>query len=126
MSKRTVALDFDGVLHPYTEGWVGPIPADEPPTSGSLEYVQQHADEYVFVVFSTRCDSPEGLKGTCAWLERWGFMPYIAEVTCTKPKAVAYVDDRAVPFVGSWDDVDAGVRQLAAGRPSGAPSQTAV
>lgn len=124
--KRTVALDFDGVLHPYTDGWLGPVPADEPPMAGALEFVQQHAEEFVFVVFSTRCADPEGLRATCAWLTKYGFAPYIRDVTCEKPKAVAYVDDRAVPFTGSWDTVLEGVRQLAAGRQSGAGAQTTV
>lgn len=121
---RTVAVDFDGVLHPYTEGWVGAVPADEPPMLGADAFLQQlRGQGYRIVVFSTRCEREDGLAGTRAWLEKWGLAPLIDDVTCQKPAAVAYVDDRAVPFVGDWSTVLAGVERLAAGRAHGAAPQ---
>ena len=117
----TIAIDFDGVLHPYTDGWTGSVPADEPPMPGAGDFlVALKSRDFRLVVFSTRCDHPEGLAGTIAWLEKWGLMPYIDDVTCQKPAAVAYVDDRAVPFQGSWSDVWTGIDRLMAGRAHGA------
>lgn len=118
---KTVAVDFDGVLHPYTEGWVGSMPADEPPTEGADEFLRTLVDAgYRIVVFSTRCDHPEGLDGTRAWLAKWGLMRHVDDVTCQKPAAVAYVDDRAVAFTGNWGEVLDGIAGLAKGRPHGA------
>ncbi len=36
---RTIAVDYDGVLHPYTAGWVGSVPADEEPMPGAPEFL---------------------------------------------------------------------------------------
>ena len=121
---KTVAVDFDGVLHPYTDGWVGSTPADEPPTPGAREFLEAlAANGYVVVVFSTRCDHPEGLDGTVGWLDRHGLLHFVDRVTHEKPAAVAYVDDRAVPFAGDWEAVRAGVERLADGRSHGAGVQ---
>lgn len=118
---RTVAVDFDGVLHPYTEGWVGSTPADEPPMAGAEDFLRGITEVgYRVIVFSTRCDHEKGMEGTKMWLEKWGLMNYIDVVTCQKPAAVAYVDDRAVPFQGDWEAVVAGIGRLAGGRAHGA------
>lgn len=118
---RTVAVDFDGVLHPYTEGWVGSVPADEPPMPGARDFLRRLIESgYRIVVFSTRCDHEDGLVGTRNWLLAHGLLGFIDDVTCQKPAAVAYVDDRAVPFVGDWADVHAGIERLANGRSHGA------
>lgn len=110
---RTLAVDYDGVLHPYTAGWVGSVPADEPPMPGAQEFLEYyHGRGWRIVVFSTRCDHPEGLAGTRAWLEANGLMPFIADVTHEKPAAIAYVDDRAVPSKGDWDAVRQGISEL--------------
>lgn len=101
--RYTIAVDFDGVLHPYTAGWTGPEPEDEPPVDGALAAVKALAAKYDVIVFSTRCDSHEGLWGVRGWLGSHGFAPYIKDVTCTKPGALAYIDDRAVVFDGDWD-----------------------
>lgn len=118
---QTVAVDFDGVLHPYSEGWIGFAPADEPPAAGALEFLQQLNDDgYRVVVFSTRCESDEGLDATTEWLRKHGLLHLIADVTCKKVGAVAYVDDRAVVFRGSFTDARTDVDALAKRRPSGA------
>ncbi len=118
---KTVAVDFDGVLHPYSAGWVGSMPADEPPMPGAREFLENlHGQGWRIVVFSTRCDHPEGLAGTFVWLDAHDLMQFIDSVTHEKPAAVAYVDDRAVPFKGDWEAVQAGIKELTRGRAHGA------
>lgn len=118
--QRTIAVDFDGVLHPYTNGWTGYIPEDEPPMAGASAFLARLKREgYRVVVFSTRCDNPEGLAGTRAWLVTHGLDVLVDDVTCSKPPAVAYVDDRAVPYLGDWSAVHAGIARLE-GKPHGA------
>lgn len=119
--ERTLSIDFDGVIHPYTEGWTGFEPADEPPTRETVEFLRAaHEAGYRIVVSSVRCESEEGLAGTRRWLEKHGLMSWIDDVTCQKPAAIAYIDDRAVPFTGDWDTVRQGVSRLSMSRPHGA------
>lgn len=111
---RTIAVDFDGVLHPYTAGWTGSTPADEPPISGAHAFLSDLVSEgYLVVVFSTRADHEEGLAGITAWLDKHDMLRFVIKVTHHKPAAIAYVDDRAVPYVGSWGAVWDGIERLA-------------
>lgn len=117
---RTVAIDFDGVLHPYTAGWTGSVPADEGPVWGAREtLVALRENGYKLVVFSTRADHHEGLIGIQEWLNKWDLFRFIDRVTHEKPAAVAYVDDRAVSYQGDWTWVLAEVERLAKGRAHG-------
>jgi hypothetical protein len=118
---RTIAIDFDGVLHPYTNGWTGSVPDDEPPISGVRGFLELlKAQDYRLVVFSTRADHAEGAAGIDRWLTDWGIRPFFDEITHTKPPAIAYVDDRAVPFIGNWQAVLDGIDKLAGGPSHGA------
>lgn len=91
---KTIALDFDGVLHQYS-GWKGteldgPIP-------GALEAVNKLlAEGFNVVVYTTR---EPYLVST--WLASHGFPELY--VTDGKPLAMCYVDDRAFRFDGAWD-----------------------
>jgi hypothetical protein len=127
---KTIGVDFDGTLHPYTNGWTGSEPDDEPPIPGALAFLEGLlADGYDVAIFSCRADHMDGEHGIIRWLRK--HMPPIfyamrdsqgkrVTVTDRKPPAIAYVDDRAVPFTGSWDQVRFAVDQLAAGRAHGA------
>lgn len=123
---RTVAVDFDGTLHPYTDGWTGSVPEDEPPIPGAKTFVAWLInDGFDVVIFSTRADHDDGRVGIEQWLAKWFGYGIAAQlrVTHEKPPAVAYVDDRAVPVDPSdpeWEAVLARVHVLAAGRPHGA------
>ena len=118
---RTIAWDFDGVLHPYTNGWTGSTPDDEPPVPGVRDVLAAlQADGYRQVVFSTRANHVEGADGIAAWLDAHDLARFFDEVTHSKPPAIAYVDDRAVPFVGDWAAVRDGIERLGGGRSHGA------
>jgi hypothetical protein len=120
MLGKTIAFDFDGVLHPYTAGWTGSVPADEPPVEGAREILRDLRDAgFKLVVFSTRADHQEGLAGILAWLAKHDLSAYVDDVTHLKVPAVAYVDDRAVAFRPAeglgWNEVRLGIAGLVFG-----------
>lgn len=97
-SPKTVALDFDGVLHSYQHGF--DMRRLDPPEPGALEFVQKLIDEgYKVVVYSTRAKTEEGRRVIINWLHAYGFPHLAMGISPDKPPAIAYVDDRAVPYV---------------------------
>jgi hypothetical protein len=99
--RRTICLDFDGVLHSYRSGWCGAEVIPDPPLHGTREAIARLRKTYRVVVHSARCVSEEGCKAIEAWLRKHHIE--VDEVCRHKPPAFIYVDDRAVPFRGSWD-----------------------
>jgi hypothetical protein len=108
--RRTVCLDFDGVLHSYKSGWRGEAIIPDPPIHGTREAIARLRSLYRIVVHSTRCRTAEGRAAVEAWLREHGIT--VDEVCEHKPPALAYVDDRAVPFRGDWDQVLTDIRQF--------------
>lgn len=105
MRKKTIALDFDGVLHSYEQGWTGSLPEDLP-VVGALSFVQDLlAAGFKLVIFSRRAIEEGGTKGIQEWLVKYGF-PQIP-VEHVKPNADLYLDDRGFRFEGNWDAVRA-------------------
>lgn len=105
---KQIAIDFDGVIHRCSKGFHDGTIYD-PPIEGSLESVKEIASQYTVVVYSAkaRSDRPlvngkTGVELIWEWLEKFGFAQYVSEVTAEKPRAVCYIDDRAVKF-DSWD-----------------------
>lgn len=101
-SKKTIALDFDGVLHSYKSGWTGNIPKDEP-VDGSLNFVKKLLENYNVIIFSSRAKTKEGKDGIKQWLSEHEF-PSL-EVSFEKPEAVLYIDDRGFRFTGDFEKV---------------------
>lgn len=95
--QPTVAIDFDGVLHAYSQGWQhGEIYDD--PTPGTAEALRRLNIRYRLVVFTAR----HNLDDVRAWLRLHHLAHYFEDVTNRKPAAIAYVDDRALRFT-SWE-----------------------
>lgn len=111
---KTVAVDFDGVIHTYQSGWTGYTPTDGP-EEGAREFIAElQAQGYRVVIMSSRAHTSEGIQAIRGWLEQYGF-PEL-DVTHEKVMAVAYVDDRAVPYVtgsGAWSAVASHIDDLA-------------
>jgi hypothetical protein len=111
--RKTVSVDFDGVLHTYASGWTGYTPEDGP-EPGALEFITALLEDYHVVIVSSRADSEVGRAEIEKWLVKHGFPPL--RVSHEKVQAIAYVDDRAVRYdTGSelWEIVRGEIDELA-------------
>lgn len=124
----TVGVDFDGVIHAYSDGWRdgtiydGPLP-------GALESLHELRKQFAVFVHTSRDPQPvadwlcerdvpavtlydlrmrEGLEFQLGpfWSRR-----DVVLVTGRKLPALAYIDDRAIRFV-SWDQAMADLHDL--------------
>jgi len=105
---RQIAVDFDGVLHACSKGYHDGTIYDVP-ILGSLEAIENLSQKYEIIVYSAKArqDRPlvngkTGIQLIWEWLEKHGFKKYVKDVTAEKPRAICYIDDRAVNFT-SWD-----------------------
>lgn len=93
-TKKTLLIDFDGVIHKYSKGWHDGTAYDVP-MPGAKEALAELARKYEVIIFSTR--NWWEIKD---WLFKYGFPNYPA--TSTKKPAIALIDDRAIHFTG-WE-----------------------
>lgn len=110
LQRRTVCLDFDGVIHSYVSGWMGEANIPDPPIHRVDEAIAKLREDYRVVVYSARCRSADGRLAIEQWLERHAIQ--VDEVCEHKPPAFVYVDDRAIPFTGNWDDCMLAIHQF--------------
>lgn len=95
MSERagpTILVDFDGVIHKYSNGWFDGTAYDVPFDGAKDALEEIEAMGYTVVIFSTR-DRDQIRE----YLRRYNFEPY--EVTNEKRPAIAIIDDRAIRFI---------------------------
>jgi hypothetical protein len=100
MDKKTIILDFDGVIHSYTSGWQGVTNIPDPPVEGVNEAIQELRKDYEVVVHSSRCHQEGGIKAIKEYLEKHNIK--VDRVVRDKVPAIAQVDDRAINFDGEW------------------------
>lgn len=108
---KTIAVDFDGVIHRYSKGWHDGTCYDEP-MPGAEEGLKKLMKKYSVFIFSTR-DS----RQIQDWMAQHMQIPTVIitsekfwnnqlaiGITDRKLPAIAYVDDRAVRF-SNWNEV---------------------
>ena len=102
-------MDFDGVIHKNSKGYYDGTIYDEP-VDGAKEALEQLSKQYDVVLFTVKAKPDRGLingkSGTelvWDWLKDHGMDKYVTKVTSEKPRAVFYVDDKAVQFT-DWND----------------------
>lgn len=93
--RKRIALDFDGVLHKYSKKWHDGTIYDDP-VDFAVPSIKTLADKYDLIIFTCR-DQVDDIK---QWVEvQFGLdIP----VTCGKPHADMYIDDRGYHFDGNW------------------------
>jgi hypothetical protein len=102
--RRTIALDFDGVVHSYTSRWQAAEVIPDPPTEGAAQAIGSLRDAgFWVVIFSTRCATYEGRQAIHAWLNEHRIS--VDDVVDQKPMSVLLVDDRGFRFEGKWQAV---------------------
>jgi len=109
--KPILCLDFDGVIHSYTSGWMGAHLIPDPPLPGAIAFLRRASLAFRIVIFSSRSNQPGGLEAMRAWLNLFAFkededanewLPQV-EFATEKPPAFVTIDDRALTFNGDWN-----------------------
>ena len=103
---KRIAVDFDGTIHRYSQGWQGGKLYD-PPQDGAIESIEKLWQEgYEVFIFTTRGHSEDEVAKIRDWLLQHNLKPDIAskiEITNIKKPALVYIDDRAIRFT-NWND----------------------
>ena len=97
-NRQTLAIDFDGVINDYSNGWSKDI--DSKPVKGIKEAIDEIIKKYKVVIVSHRCKKPEDKEKIKEWLKKYNIkyddltneMPHVSS---------AYIDDRAIQFQGN-------------------------
>ena len=93
--KKSIAIDFDRVIHSYDDGWRdGKIYGTV--VNGAREAINKLKKNYKIIIFTSRIlgdDQDKKKKDMENWLSKNGI--YFDEIL-PKVLAVAYVDDRAI------------------------------
>jgi len=93
-------VDFDDTIVEKAE--FPAIGAEKPGAREAIERLRQAG--WKIIIFSVRGNTPENLEIMKEWLDDNSF-PYDEISAGEKPKALFYVDDRAVEFKNNWDEV---------------------
>ena len=108
-SEKTIALDFDGVIHKNSKGYYDGTIYDDP-IEGVKESLEQLSEKYTLIIYTTKAKPDRGLINgrrtielIWEWLNKHDLAKYISKVTSEKPRAVVYIDDKAVRF-NNWTD----------------------
>lgn len=108
--KKTLVVDFDGVLHSYASGWKGPTSIPDPPVPGAFAFLAQAVERFDVAVLSSRSRETGGIDAMKRWLADHGLDPAVLaklRFPRTKPPAHVYLDDRGWRFEGTFPSVDA-------------------
>lgn len=97
---KTVAIDFDGVIHLYSKNFQGLDNAYDPPTPGTIEALDSlKNDGYRLIIVSSR-----PVPVIKQWLKKYKMSHYFDDVSNTKHPARYYIDDHAVRFPKGQDN----------------------
>ena len=118
-----ICVDFDGVIHSYTSGWLGVDVIPDPPVEGAIQWLRKHlpvpdalglSEPYkgpIVMIYSSRSKSWKGRRAMKRWLiehglEREYISDGILKFPTKKPAAFLTIDDRAICFDGAFPSTD--------------------
>jgi hypothetical protein len=103
-----LGIDFDGVIHKNSKGFFDGTIYDDP-IEGTEEALKKLSDKYTLICYTAKAkpdrmliNGKTGTELVWEWLKKHKFDKYISKVTSEKPRAVAYIDDKAIKF-NDWD-----------------------
>ena len=104
-----IGIDFDGVIHANSKGYYDGTIYDTP-IPGSYEGLKTLSEKYTLILFTTKAKPDRGLINgrptielIWEWLDKYDLSQFISKVTSEKPRAVVYIDDKAIKF-DTWTD----------------------
>ena len=104
---KNMAIDFDGVIHNFDKGgYDGTCYGD--PLPGSIEAIKKLSKQYNIIIFTAKVkpsrplvNGKTGHELVTEWLNKYGILDYIDEITYEKPRAQIYIDDKGYKF-NTW------------------------
>lgn len=108
--RKTLVVDFDGVLHSYVSGWKGPTSIPDAPVDGALDFLESAIERFEVAILSSRSREAGGIDAMKAWLLEHGLDAHVLgklRFPRTKPPAHVYLDDRGWRFEGTFPSLDA-------------------
>ena len=103
-----LGVDFDHVIHKCSKGFYDGTIYDDP-IKGTEAALKQLSSKYTLICYTAKAKPDRGLingrTGTdlvWEWLKKHNLSQYISKVTSEKPRAIAYIDDKAIRFT-DWD-----------------------
>tara|TARA_B100001123_G_scaffold74689_3_gene84243 strand:+ start:47666 stop:48643 length:978 start_codon:yes stop_codon:yes gene_type:complete len=106
--KINLGIDFDKVIHGCSRGYYDGTIYD-PPIHGAAEALEKLSQSYTLIIYTCKAKPDRGLvngkTGTALvweWLEKNNLSQFVSKVTAEKPRAVCYIDDKAVRFI-DWE-----------------------
>lgn len=111
---KTLAVDFDGVIHKYSKGWADGAIYDKP-MPGALKIMSELTKHgFGIIIHTTRlnpgvrslAEAKQQIQMINQWLKKNGFEKgkHYQAITALKPKASYYIDDRAIKFT-DWQKI---------------------
>jgi len=101
---RQIGIDFDKVIHKCTKGFYDGTIYDGP-IEGSYEALEKISKHYDIIIWTAKAkpdreliNGKTGTELVWEWLEKEDMSKFVKEVTSEKPRAVAYIDDKAIRF----------------------------
>lgn len=110
-NRKTIVVDFDGVIHAYTSGWKGATVIPDPPVAGALVWLAAASERFQLAIWSARSREKGGVEAMRDWLTAHGLpaevLALIAFPRGGKPAAHVYLDDRGWCFEGVFPGLEA-------------------
>lgn len=97
--KKTICVDFDGVIHNYSQGWkTGQI--YDVPVRGAIDWLLKMQVDYDIAIYSSRSKKPAQLQGMKDWLNY-----YIELKTLGMPKFQLFVHNEGSDVKESMKEI---------------------
>lgn len=113
---KTLAIDFDGVIHSYKTGWKHVAICEDPPVPGAMAALQEYVKKYTVCIFSSRSADLDGIEAMKRYIrlhlceefgDSVGMYTYSKlKFPMDKPPAHLSIDDRAYQFNGTFPDIE--------------------
>ena len=114
---NNVAIDFDGVIHNFDKGWHDGTCYGEP-LPGSINAIKSLSKKYNIIIFTAKAkknrplvNGKTGVELVKEWLEKYGLIDFVSEITSEKPRAKIYIDDNGYRFE-NWEDTIKDIKRL--------------
>ena len=107
MDKKTICIDFDGVIHDYSQGWQGDDVFGNMVANADTATSVLKKQGWTIIIFTTRKKSDKlekWLKNNNITYDYINENPDQPDNTSGKIIADVYLDDRGVCFRGTWDE----------------------